>query len=192
MRLSKILWFVDEAKDWDKVLIIDLQDTDKSQYFAITELMINIYCFYHSINDFVFLMNIFGKWSDLPLSRKSNHKKEKSMVSFMHHQHNIICSQTQLGDTVHEQTTICRQLFAGHVVASRPMKRKKNLHQMIINNIIIPPVHWIWVGYNYVISNKCKWNCFIKNAHKILRILPKFICKNNRFSYPQWLSQSEL
>ena len=43
------------------------------------------------------------------------------MVSFMHHQHNIICSQTQLGDTVHEQTTICRQLFAGHVVASRPV-----------------------------------------------------------------------
>ena len=25
-------------------------------------------------------------------------------------------------------------------------------------------------------------NCFIKNAHKISRILPDFICKNNRFS----------
>ena len=25
-------------------------------------------------------------------------------------------------------------------------------------------------------------NCFIKNAHKVWRILPNFICKNNRFS----------
>ena len=65
------------------------------------------------------------------------------MVSFMINQHNIICSQTQLDDTVHKQTTICRQLFAGHVVGSRPMKKKKKLHQMIINNIIIPRVHWI-------------------------------------------------
>ena len=39
------------------------------------------------------------------------------------------------------------------------------------------------VGYNHLISNKRGWNnCFIKNAHKILKILPDFICKNNRFS----------
>jgi len=52
------------------------------------------------------------------------------MVSFTHVQ-NIICSQTQLDGIAHEQTTICRQLFAGHVVGSRPMKRKKNLLRMI-------------------------------------------------------------
>ena len=69
-------------------------------------------------------MNILRKWSDLPFSRKSNRKKEKSTVSFTHVQ-NIICSQTQLGGIAHEQTIICRQLFAGHVVGSRPMKRKK-------------------------------------------------------------------
>ena len=44
----------------------------------------------------------------------------------------IICSQTQLNDIAHEQTIICRQLSAGHVVGSRPMKRKKNLHEMAI------------------------------------------------------------
>ena len=39
------------------------------------------------------------------------------------------------------------------------------------------------VGYNHVISNKHKWNNrFIKNAHKILRILSNFICENNQFS----------
>ena len=32
-----------------------------------------------------------------------------------------------------KQTIICRQLFAGHVVSSRPMKRMKNLPRMIID-----------------------------------------------------------
>ena len=38
----------------------------------------------------------------------------KSVVSFTHEQ-NIICSKT----------LICRQLFAGHVVGSRPMKKRE-------------------------------------------------------------------
>ena len=59
-------------------------------------------------------------WS---FSRKS-YRKEKSTVSFTHVQ-NIICSQTQLDGIAHEQTIICRQLFAGHVVGFWPMKRKK-------------------------------------------------------------------
>ena len=80
-------------------------------------------------------MNILGKRSDLPFSRKSDRKKEKSTVSFTHVQ-NIICSQTQLDGIAHEQTIICRQLFAGHVVGSRPMKRKKNLLRMIILIVI--------------------------------------------------------
>ena len=72
-------------------------------------------------------MNILWKRSGrLPFSRKSYRKKEKSTVSFTHVQ-NIICSQTQLDGIVHEQTIICRQLFAGHVVGSRPMKIKKKI-----------------------------------------------------------------
>ena len=71
-------------------------------------------------------MNILGKRSDLPFSRESDGKKEKSTVSFMHVQ-NIICSQTQLDGIAHEKTIICRQLLAGLVVGSWPMKRKKNL-----------------------------------------------------------------
>ena len=54
------------------------------------------------------------------------------MVSFTYEQ-NIIRTQTKLDDSAHEQTIICRHLFAGHVVSSRPVKRKKNLQQMIIN-----------------------------------------------------------
>ena len=81
-------------------------------------------------------MNILGKRSDLPFSHKSDRKKEKSTVSFMHKQ-NIICSQTQLDGIAHEHTIICRQLFAGQVVGSWLMKRKKNLLRMIITFIFI-------------------------------------------------------
>ena len=77
--------------------------------------------------------------SYLPFSRKSDHKKEKGMVSFTHEQ-NSICSQKQLNDTAHEHTIICRKLFAGHVVGSWPMKRKKHLHRMIIQNILMTTV----------------------------------------------------
>ena len=35
--------------------------------------------------------------------------------------------------TSHEQTMICRQLFAGHVVGSRPMERKEKMHRMIMS-----------------------------------------------------------
>ena len=58
------------------------------------------------------------------IPRRSDRKKEKSVVPFTHGQ-NIICSQAQLDDIAHEQTITCRQLFAGHVVGFRSMKRKK-------------------------------------------------------------------
>ena len=70
-------------------------------------------------------------------SQKSYHKKEKRLVSFTHEHENSICSQKQLNDIAHEHTIICRQLFAGHVVGSRPMERKKHLHGMIIRIISI-------------------------------------------------------
>ena len=68
----------------------------------------------------------------MPISQKNGRNKEKSVVSFTHEQ-NIICSQTQLEDILQEQTIVCRQLIAGHVVGSQPMKRKKNLHPMVIS-----------------------------------------------------------
>ena len=84
--------------------------------------------------EFVLLENIFEKRWDLPL--KSVCKKEKNMISFTHQQ-NIICSQTKLDAIGHEQTIICWQLFAGHLVGSHPKKRKKHLQQM--TRIIIHP-----------------------------------------------------
>ena len=46
------------------------------------------------------------------------------MVYFTHEE-KIICSKTHFDDIAHEQTIICKQLFAGHVVGSQPMKRKE-------------------------------------------------------------------
>ena len=78
-----------------------------------------------------FIIQLLSKFFDKYLQ---DHKKEKSVLSFAHEQ-NIICSQTlsqtQLDNVAHEQTIICRQLFVGHVVGSRPIKRKKKLHRMI-------------------------------------------------------------
>ena len=73
----------------------------------------------------------FDYWrSNLPFSRKSDGKKEKSVVSFTHGQ-NIICSQTlkaktRLDDIAHEQNIIsCRQLFEGYVVGFRQIMEEK-------------------------------------------------------------------
>lgn len=41
------------------------------------------------------------------------------------YEQNSICSQIQLKDIVQEHTIICKQLFLGHVVGFRPMKREK-------------------------------------------------------------------
>ena len=53
------------------------------------------------------------------------------MVSFTLEQ-NIILQPTQFDDIMYEKTIICGQLFAGHLVDFRPMKRKKNWYGMIM------------------------------------------------------------
>ena len=53
-------------------------------------------------------MNIFWKQSDLPFfTQERTQKGEKRGFVYA-------CKQTQLDDFAHEQTIICRQLFAGH------------------------------------------------------------------------------
>ena len=70
------------------------------------------------------------------------HFSLKNVVLIIHEQ-NIICSKTRLDSTTHEQTIICRQLFAGHVVGSWPMERRKKCIQwwriFIVNNRWQPP-----------------------------------------------------
>ena len=77
---------------------------------------------------------MFGKRSAIFKQERSQEREKRVSIT---HEQNSICSQKlnqkQLNDIAREHTIICRQLFAGHVVGSRPMKRKKHLHRMIID-----------------------------------------------------------
>ena len=125
--------------------MIDLRDTDKSRYFAITEFND---CFIIRSPSLFFKEYLREAKRPASFSRKSDHKKEKSVVSLTHEQ-NSICSQKQLNDIAHEHTIVCRQLLAGHVVGVRPMKRKKHLHRMIIDIINLDSV-----GYHKVFHKR--------------------------------------
>ena len=116
--MSKISLFVsDEKINYlpNVRQIIDLRDSDKSLYFAITS---SNNCFI--IRSLILFCNEYR--SIFTQERSQEGFFLSSVVSFTHEQ-NIIRNQTQLDDIAHEETTICRQLFTGHVVGSQPMKR---------------------------------------------------------------------
>ena len=122
--------------------ITDLREIDKSRYFAITEFN-NCLSFDHQVcflNEYLWE----GKRSAIFRARVIAGRR-KVLFSFRHEQK--FCSQTlnqtQLDKIVREQTVICRQLFKGHVVGFRPMKRKKNLPLMITIIIIIHCTHYL-------------------------------------------------
>ena len=112
-RLSKISWFVGGEQINYYCLFIDLRDTEKSRYFGISEFN---NCFIIRSPSLFF-----------------NEYLREAKWSAIFHARVIAKHKTQLDDTAHEQNIICRQLFAGHVVDFRLMKRKKNLHLMIIS-----------------------------------------------------------
>ena len=115
--------------------IIDLRDTEKSRYFAITEFN----------NCFIIpSASLFSYFSHLPAAQGSDLPFSVKKVVPIMHEKNIICSKTCLDGTTHEHTIIRRQLFAGHMVNSRPMERKKKMHRMII--ILIYRTYW-WLNH---------------------------------------------
>ena len=95
---------------------------NKSQYFAINKFNNKIVSsFNHCSFDQLNMPN-----HSLPAQGTNPPFSHKSVVSTTHEE-NIICTKT----------LICRQLFAGHIVSSQPMKRKEKIHRMIIIIIII-------------------------------------------------------
>ena len=73
----------------------------------------------------------------------------------------ILFSETKLDDIAHEQTIICRQLVAGHVVGSWPMKRKRNLQWMIIS-FIANLFKLIWTALT------ASWRSAVSNRERLL------------------------
>ena len=50
----------------------------------------------------------------------------------------LFAAKTDLDGITHEQTITCRQLIAGHVVGSQPMKIGEKIHGMIMRDIGLP------------------------------------------------------
>ena len=79
----------------------------------------------------------------------------------------ILCA-AHLPGTTHEQSIICRELFACHVAGSRPMKEKEKTHQMmtvVIKNPTTVIYENIFVSkkmYNYENFVFNQWNCIRK------------------------------
>ena len=113
----KISWFVSVSQ------INYLLATDKSRYFAQPRPII-VLSFDHQVCFHILVTS----WQ---LREVIYYFSLKNMVPITHEQ-NIICSKTRLDGTTHEQTIICWQLFAGHVVDSQPLERKKKAHRMIM------------------------------------------------------------
>ena len=130
--------------------ITDLLATDKSQYFAITEF--NNYCFIINFDQRSFDQLNMSNHS-LPAQGTDPPFSHKSVISITHKQ-NIISSKT----------LICRQLFAGHVQSSQPMKSKEKIHRMII--IIILPT-----SKCYFPDTKYKQNPNQTESNKVLRLI---------------------
>ena len=69
-----------------------------------------------------------------------------------------------------QSEVIWPSLFKYHAFSLPPPPPKRCLMLRLINNYSTS-ARWIWVGYNYLISNKREWNnYFLKNAAVITRI----------------------
>ena len=83
--------------------------------------------FYHSIVEFVFFKEYLREAKRSAIFTQVGEKRGLIYAGAEYY-----LQPTKLDDIAHEQTIICRQLFAGHVVGFRPMKRKNKMHRMIM------------------------------------------------------------
>ena len=183
MRLSKISWFVcgEQINIIRLRQIIDLRDTDKSWYFAITK-------FYQSITEFVFSMNILGKWSNLPFSCKSNHKKEKARFP--------LCMSRILVAAKHSWMALrmSRPLFVGSYLqvtwwALGQWKERKNLFRMILHYYSFRTFFCFWLaetsGWFFITSRHLKEERTRNNPSIWYYIGSSSFPGNNHFSWAE-------
>ena len=143
---------------------IDLWDTGKSRYFAITEFN---NCFIIRSPSLFFKEYLReAKRSAIFTQERSQEGEKRGLFT---HEQNSICSQKQLNDIAHEHTIICRQLFAGHVVGSRPMKRNRMIYHFrsavtqtltLYQSAIPIPEHVLGEVFRFVpnfVCTACNW-----------------------------------
>ena len=127
------------------------------------------YCFInHSPS--LFLVKILGKQNDQPFSRKSDRKSWGRKAWFhLRMSRILLAAKHSWNNIAHEQTIICRQLFAGLMVGSRLMERKKHLHRMMIL-------------FDKIINNSVCHNC------KRLNWVRTLSSKDNSYEIPKFKS----
>ena len=117
------LWRADqllaEAEDWGKWQIYEIltnHDILRQPSSTIVLSLDHRVCFF-------FIEYLWEANRSAIFTQEPPQKEEKR--GFIYAVAKYYSQRKKLDDIAHEQTIICWQLFAGHVVSSRPMKRKK-------------------------------------------------------------------
>ena len=128
----------------------DIWDTNKSRYFAITEFVV-----------FIIVRSQITLWK---VSEAICHFHARVIArsrkrGFIHTWAEYNLQPNTVGwHCAFKQTIICRQLFADYVVGFWPMKRERNLHQMMLyiqwTMLRIDIKEYFWYGEvsNYILS----------------------------------------
>ena len=122
--------------------IIDLRDTDKSRYFAITEFN---NCFISRSPSLLFNQYLWEAKRSAIFTQEWSQEGER--YGFLYAWADYLQPNT-VGWYCTWADHFCRQLFAGQVVGSRPMKRKKNLLWMIFALLFIQNILLFLIGCN--------------------------------------------
>ena len=134
-----------------------------------------------------FSINIFGKLSDLPFSRKSDHKKEKGTVSFMHEQ--IICSQTQLDGIAHEQTIFVGSYLQVRWWALGQWKERKICFEWYLHYYSFRIFCCFWLaaisGWFFITSRHLKEERTRNNPSLDITLVAASFPGNNHFSWAE-------
>ena len=129
-RGSKISWFfkVSPINCLPKPKVL----RDKSRYFAITEFhscFIIRSLFFWSTKDVKSLAHSSGdrlaSHADVHVGEERTSAWEARERSARHFSHKSVVSVTHEQNIIYCKTLVYRQIFTGHVVGSRPMKRKE-------------------------------------------------------------------
>ena len=120
--LRKILGFVNMCRSWRLRKIVDLWDTDKSQYFVLTKFNINCFII-RSLS--LFFNNIIICKAICHFHKTATARRRKAWFH--------LCMSRMLFAAKHSWTTLsmsrpllnCRQLSAGHIMCSQPVKNEE-------------------------------------------------------------------
>ena len=134
--------------------------------------------FYHLIIEFVFQWISSSIVSERPAKRSATFMRERSKEGEKRcficawAKYCSVCSQKK-GRHYVWADNYCRHLFAGHVLGSRPRRRKKTSHRMIISDILMPRMQSVKVN-TAPLPSDVNFALLFSPARKVVTILVRF------------------